>query len=110
MKKENLEKLNRLKELKDAEDFLKFFNIDYDSNIVNTYRLHILKRFGGYISQIKIEEDPSASDLLQKYKEALIKAYNDFLSEDKESKKFYHLKKQGKEFIPISKLTKIEKF
>ncbi len=97
------ETLKYLQDLKDAEDFFEFFKIDYDKNIINTYRLHILKRFGSYIAKIdKIEP----SDIIEEYKKALLKAYNDFLEEDKESKKFYHLKKEGKEFIPINKLIK----
>ena len=38
-------------ELESAEDFLNYFQLDYDQSIVHVNRLHILQRFHDYMAQ-----------------------------------------------------------
>ncbi|MEJ1932095.1 nitrogenase-stabilizing/protective protein NifW, partial [Nostoc sp. NIES-2111] len=44
--------LEEFKKLADAEEYFKFFELDYDAKIVNVNRLHILKKFSQLISEI----------------------------------------------------------
>ncbi len=93
-----------LEELQSAEDFLEFFSIDYDQNIVHVNRLHILQRFHDYISQIG--DLPEDEDALHKiYANSLKRAYEDFINSNALTEKVFkvfHLHKRQNIFIPIS--------
>ena len=67
----------KLKELSAAEDFLEYFSIPYDENIVKVNRLHILKRMKDYLDEVdtNIDNEDVLHDL---YREKLGKAYADF--------------------------------
>ena len=41
----------QLRQLSAAEDFLTFFGVPYEKEVVNVSRLHILKRFYQYLHQ-----------------------------------------------------------
>jgi nitrogenase-stabilizing/protective protein len=72
---------NKLKDLSAAEDFLAFFAVPHDKEVVNVSRLHILKRFYQYIRQAKDLPDESDEKAMYAcYRNWLIKAYGDFVS------------------------------
>jgi nitrogenase-stabilizing/protective protein len=68
----------QLKQLSAAEDFLKFFGVPYDKEVVNVSRLHILKRFYQYIRQEPNLPEDNEQALYQCYRGLLVKAYSDF--------------------------------
>lgn len=43
---------DELKRLSAAEDFFRFFGVDYDRRRVDVYRLHILRRFGQLLGEV----------------------------------------------------------
>lgn len=68
-------------QLSDAEEYFEFFQLPYDAKIVNVNRLHILKQFAKNMRDIDINF-PNLNDpeKLDRYKEALIAAYQVFLT------------------------------
>jgi nitrogenase-stabilizing/protective protein len=70
--------LDEFYELTDAEDYFIFFDLEYDSSLVNVKRFHILKEYGTLIKtgfeNLKDEEDR----LLDFLKFSLLKVYGDF--------------------------------
>ncbi|MBE0506711.1 MAG: nitrogenase-stabilizing/protective protein NifW [Marinospirillum sp.] len=46
-----------LQELESAEDFLLFFQVDFDARVVQVNRLHILQRFHNLLSKTSLPED-----------------------------------------------------
>ena len=40
-----------------AEEFLNFFGIEYQADVVHVNRLHIMKRFGQYLNRSPIPDD-----------------------------------------------------
>ena len=67
--------LAQFKQLKDAEDYFKFFDLEYDPQVVNVNRLHILRKFSQLMKAIDAEENQSESQKLQAYQEALQSSY-----------------------------------
>ena len=53
--------IDEFKKLVDAEEFFIFFNLPYDQKFVNVNRLHILKKFSQFMSQID-DSYPQISD------------------------------------------------
>jgi nitrogenase-stabilizing/protective protein len=74
----NLSLESALKELFSAEDFLEFFDIEYDSHVVQVNRLHILQRFHDYLEQAgELPEDEMICRAM--YTRLLSQAYEDFV-------------------------------
>lgn len=71
--------LQQLKALSSAEDFLQYFGVPYDQQVVNVSRLHILKRFFQYIRQENLLAQTDEVGLFTQYREQLVKAYADFV-------------------------------
>jgi nitrogenase-stabilizing/protective protein len=72
--------LQQLKALSSAEDFLQFFGVPFEQQVVNVSRLHILKRFFQYIRQENLLAQTNEVGLYTLYREQLVKAYADFVS------------------------------
>jgi nitrogenase-stabilizing/protective protein len=73
--------LRQLTTLVNAEDYLDFFGIAYDPQVVHVNRLHILKKFG--LLKGDIDRDHGQRPLegrLSLYREAMQKAYEIFLT------------------------------
>jgi len=67
--------------LVNAEDYLRFFDVEYDQEFVNINRLHILKQFAVLIEEVdRVFPDVSDEERLDKYKMALSEAYELFKS------------------------------
>lgn len=71
--------LQQLKALSSAEDFLQYFGVPFDQQVVNVSRLHILKRFFQYIRQENLLAQTDEVGLFTLYREQLVKAYADFV-------------------------------
>ena len=83
----NLEE--ELEEMESAEDFLQYFNVEYDQRIVHINRLHILQRFHDYIAQ-STEEIPDDDELKKEiYCKFLQQAYLDFVDSDALTEKVF---------------------
>jgi nitrogenase-stabilizing/protective protein len=73
--------LAEFKKITDAEDYFEFFQLPYDAKVVNVNRLHILKQFAKYMDEIDTNfPDLSDEEKLDRYKEALVQAYQVFLT------------------------------
>ena len=105
---------NELTELQSAEEFLAYFGIDYDAQVLRVHRLHILQRFHDYLSK-----EPNANAVgddvarAQTYRRLLRQAYEDFVSSDALTEKvfavFHHspLPEGGQStFVPLDKVFK----
>jgi nitrogenase-stabilizing/protective protein len=66
--------------LSTAEDYLQFFGIDYDQEVVSVNRLHILQKFSGFIRDIDQDSSLSETEQLEQYRAALQNAYSLFLT------------------------------
>ncbi|MDO8769611.1 MAG: nitrogenase stabilizing/protective protein NifW [Burkholderiaceae bacterium] len=71
--------LQQLKALSSAEDFLQYFGVPFDQQVVNVSRLHILKRFFQYIRQENLLAQTDELGLYTLYRAQLVKAYADFV-------------------------------
>jgi nitrogenase-stabilizing/protective protein len=94
--------------LEDAEDYLQFFDIEYDRHFVNINRLHILKQFSLLIKQVdQAFPEVSEAEKLEKYSLALEEAYQVFLtSSPLETKLFKVFQTKPKNFVSLDDLTK----
>ncbi|MGI0485149.1 nitrogenase-stabilizing/protective protein NifW [Pantanalinema rosaneae CENA516] len=74
--------LKEFKAITDAEAYFEFFQLEYDPKVVNVNRLHILKKFSQLMADIDAEgtADRTEVELLNRYQEALVQAYNVFLT------------------------------
>ncbi|BAP18203.1 MAG: nitrogenase-stabilizing/protective protein NifW [cyanobacterium endosymbiont of Epithemia adnata isolate EadnSB Bon19] len=92
--------------LTNAEDFLKFFEIEYDPSFVNVNRLHILKQFSILIAAVdKAFPDISESKKLAKYGEAFQEAYELFkTSSPLKTKLFKVFKDAPKNYVLLDDL------
>ncbi|MEB3230929.1 MAG: nitrogenase-stabilizing/protective protein NifW [Leptolyngbyaceae bacterium] len=75
--------------LSTAEEYLKFFEIPYDSKVVSINRLHILKKFSQFVQAIDQENNSSELERLGQYKIALQNAYNLFLNSSSLEQKLF---------------------
>lgn len=71
--------------LSTAEEYLDFFEIPYDPAVVNVNRLHILKRFAGYLAEADAESaaagaEADPAERLARCRDALARAYRDFVA------------------------------
>jgi nitrogenase-stabilizing/protective protein len=72
--------LQQLKALSSAEDFLQYFGVPFDQQVVNVSRLHILKRFFQYIRQENLLAQTDELGLFTLYRAQLARAYADFVA------------------------------
>ncbi len=100
--------LAQFKTLTDAEDYLQFFDIEYDRDFVNINRLHILKQFSLLINEVdKAFPDVTETEKLDKYRLALEEPYQVFLtSSPLETKLFKVFQTKPKNFVSLDDLAK----
>ncbi len=100
------ELIDDLDELVSAEDFLEYFEIEYDPAVVHVNRLHILQRYHDYIAaEAPLPEDEDA--LRDVYSRLLVKAYEDFVNSDALTEKVFrvfHMHGPQENFIPLTDL------
>lgn len=71
--------MDDMEELSSAEDFLEYFAVPYDPQVVHVNRLHILQRFHDYIAQKGEARGQGAEETRRAYAQALSRAYHDFV-------------------------------
>jgi nitrogenase-stabilizing/protective protein len=94
-----------MEELESAEDFLQYFDLQYEQSIVHVNRLHILQRFHDYLQQgaDSMPEDEAAKRLV--YKRLLLQAYQDFVESDAQTEKVFkvfHMGEPQTAFVSLS--------
>ena len=68
--------LEQLAHLSRAEDFFRFFGLEYDPKVLTVHRLHVLKRFGLDVAAIDERRPlPDEPERLRLYGEALRRAH-----------------------------------
>lgn len=82
-----------LLELESAEDFLHYFEIDFDATLVNVNRLHILQRFHDYLADTD-EMPAGAAERRALYAELLRRSYEDFVRSDAKTEKVFRVFQQ----------------
>ncbi len=97
-----------LEELSSAEDFLNYFEVQYDQKVVHVNRLHILQRFHDYLEQGKeqLPED-NVEALTKVYHSLLTRAYQDFVESNAVTEKVFKVFKdqeQDNSFVPVEEL------
>lgn len=98
-----------LEELVSAEDFLDYFDIDYDQSVVHVNRLHILQRFHDYLSKVEGLEAMDETAKRAVYVEQLSRAYQDFVASDAQTEKVFkvfHMNEPQQTFVPLDQLLK----
>ncbi|HFB2047854.1 MAG: nitrogen fixation protein NifW [Hyphomicrobiaceae bacterium] len=101
----NFEFERELKELSSAEDFLDYFEIDYDPRVVHVNRLHILQRFHDYLEK-DLEAPKNVADCEAYYKSFLFQAYNDFVHSDARTEKVFKVLQPHTSFVPLELVRK----
>jgi len=94
-------------DLESAEDFLNYFELDYDQTVVHVNRLHILQRFHDYLAK-GAEAMPSDEEAKRAvYKTLLTRAYQDFVESDALTEKVFkvfHMHEPQTTFVSIDGL------
>jgi nitrogenase-stabilizing/protective protein len=93
-------------DLVSAEDFLDYFNIEYDASVVQVNRLHILQRFHNYLTQERLPETEDMRRSL--YIAKLQQAYEDFVKSDALTEKVFkvfHMHEPQTKFVPLTSIT-----
>lgn len=99
--------LSDFKKLVDAEDYFKFFELDFEPQVVNVNRLHILKKFAQSIEEIDTTHpELSEPEKLTQYRDALQQAYAVFLtSTGVEQKLFKVFNEKPKNVVLLGDIT-----
>ena len=95
-----------MEDLVSAEDFLNYFDIEFDPAVVHVNRLHILQRYHDYLSQEALPEDEAAQREI--YTRLLTKAYQDFVASDALTEKVFkvfHMHEPQVKFVPLTEIT-----
>lgn len=100
---------DELEELSSAEDFLEFFELEYDPKVVHVNRLHILQRYHDYLAEAEHSDAMPQDDEPRRaiYANLLKRAYEDFVNSDAKTEKVLQVyKMQGPQesFVPLDQL------
>lgn len=98
-----------LEELSSAEDFLQYFEVEYDQKVVHVNRLHILQRFHNYLAQAGDEMPEGDAAKREVYKRLLERAYKDFVNSDAITEKVFkvfHMHEPQQTFVSLDQLIK----
>lgn len=98
-----------MEDLVSAEDFLDFFEIEYEPSVVHVNRLHILQRFHDYIAKSDVEGLNSEDEQKSAYISMLKQAYQDFVESDSYTEKVFkvfHMHEPQNTFVSIDNLIK----
>ena len=94
---------DELLELESAEDFLEYFDISYEPEIVRVCRLHILQRFHDYLSEMDLSLTTNEGEIREQYKQFLHKAYDDFKHSNAATEKVFKVfRRQNSQEVFIS--------
>ena len=74
-----------MEDLVSAEDFLNYFDVEFDEKIVNVNRLHILQLYHNELAAAELPQDQG--ERREMYKQILIRAYESFIDSDAKTEK-----------------------
>jgi nitrogenase-stabilizing/protective protein len=100
---------NDLESLESAEEFLDYFELEYDAGIVQVNRLHILQRFHDYLAKGEGALPEGDDAKREVYKQLLSRAYQDFVESDALTEKVFkvfHMHEPQTTFVPVGDLLK----
>lgn len=98
-----------LEELSSAEDFLLYFNIEFEQSVVHVNRLHILQRFNDYLAKAEDSMPENADARYAAYAKLLSRAYQDFVDSDAQTEKVFkvfRMNEPQQTFVSIDSLKK----
>ena len=98
-----------MEELSSAEDFLNYFDIEYDQSVVHVNRFHILQRYHDYLAQADDSIPESETAIRAVYKKLLERAYEDFVNSDAKTEKVLKIYKTTgpqETFVSLDSLVK----
>lgn len=98
------ETLKTLSKLSAAEEFMDFLGVDYDQQVINVNRLHILKRFQQYLAATPYLSRLDEIGIRETCKSLLTKAYNDFLRTTPKQEKLFKVFKQNEQSVALENL------
>jgi nitrogenase-stabilizing/protective protein len=89
----------QMDDLESAEDFLEFFGIDFNPEVVVVARLHILQRFHDYLRN-------RSGATFEDYRACLGRAYDDFVHSDALTEKVFRVHKRaaGIATVPLASI------
>ena len=73
-----MSRLTEFQQLSNANEYLDFFNIEYDEALVSAKRFHMLKFFGDLIKKIDQSGENDEEKILEFYKFALLSVYKNY--------------------------------
>ena len=84
-----------MEDLESAEDFLQYFELEYEPSVVHVNRLHILQRFHDYVQ--KASDDMPENEPAKRaiYSKLLERAYQDFVVSDAQTEKVFKVFAMG---------------
>ena len=100
---------DELSELSSAEDFLEYFDIDYEPSVVHVNRLHILQRFNEYLSKAEATMPVDVEAKVETYATLLQQAYQDFVESDALTEKVFkvfHMHEPQQAFVSLDSIIK----
>ena len=98
--------LDDMEDLVSAEDFLEYFEIEFEQKVVHVNRLHILQRFHDYLTKADYTPEEEVA-LRAHYKDKLQLAYQDFVNSDALTEKVFkvfHMHGPQETFVSIDAL------
>jgi len=106
---ETINFLEDLEDLSSAEDFLNYFDIEFDQSVVHINRLHIMQRYHDYLTKAEtnLSESPSEQATYDIYKLLLSNAYQDFVTSDAKTEKVlkvYKMQEPQTTFVSVDDL------
>lgn len=100
---------DEMDELSSAEDFLDFFEVEYEPKVVFVNRLHIMQRFHDYLEKAKdsLPDEDNKPALSEIYRQLLQRSYQDFVESDAVTEKVFkvfHMHEPQTTFVPADQL------
>ena len=84
-----------MEELESAEDFLQYFQLDYEPSVVHVNRLHILQRFHNYLQKAADDMPENEPAKRAVYSKLLQRAYQDFVESNAQTEKVFKVFSMG---------------
>ena len=84
-----------MEELESAEDFLQYFQLDYEPSVVHVNRLHILQRFHNYLQKAAADMPENEPAKKAVYSKLLQRAYQDFVESNAQTEKVFKVFSMG---------------
>ncbi|MEI6067717.1 MAG: nitrogenase-stabilizing/protective protein NifW [Methylococcaceae bacterium] len=86
---------DEMEELESAEDFLQYFQLDYEPSVVHVNRLHILQRFHDYLQNAAADMPENEPAKRAIYTKLLQRAYQDFVESNAQTEKVFKVFSMG---------------